>query len=64
MSRHKTFVVAYRDPKTGGERTAYVDAADWTDAERQLDLIGSGQVDGELLDTGWADGPPQPFGRA
>jgi len=60
----RTFVISYRDPATGGERTAYVDAADWSTAEAQLDLIGSGEISGELVESGPLDGVHLQVGRA
>lgn len=59
-----TFIISYRDPLTGGERTAYVDAANWSEAERQVELIASGEVTGELIETGPLDGIHLQVGRA
>lgn len=64
MAAHPTFVISYRDPDTGGQRTAYVDAADWADAERQVELIANGEVTGELIETGPLDGIHLHVGRA
>ena len=60
----RTFVISYRDPTTGGERTAHVDAADWADAQRQVELISMGEVTGELVDAGWIENGPLAVGRA
>lgn len=60
----RTFIISYRDPLTGGERTAYVDATDWAEAERQVDLISSGDVTGELVEAGVAVLQHLQIGRA
>ncbi len=64
MSVVPTFVITYRDPATGGERTAYVDAASWAEAERQVELVAMGRVTGELVDAGWIEDGPLAVGRA
>lgn len=60
----RTFIISYRNPETGGERTAYVDAATWAEAERQVELIASGEVTGELVETGILDAIHLQVGRA
>jgi hypothetical protein len=60
----RTFVISYRDPETGGERTAYVDAADWAEAHAQVEMIAMGEVTGELVDAGWIERGPLAVGRA
>lgn len=60
----RTFVISYRDPTSGGERTAYVDAADWAEAQAQVEQIALGEVTGELLDAGWIERGPLAVGRA
>lgn len=64
MMAGRTFIISYRDPATGGERTAYVDAACWAEAERQVELVATGRVTGELLDAGWIENGPLAVGRA
>lgn len=60
----QTFIITYRDPETGAERSAYVDAASWGEAEDQIELIGSGVVTGELIETGVLDGFHLQIGHA
>lgn len=60
----RIFVISYRDPTTGGERTAYVDAADWAEAQAQVEAIGLGDVTGELVDAAWIESGPLAVGRA